>query len=228
MAQLSARERLTRLVDLASEQGVPARRELTDQLADLLLDWPPSYPAAMREPFEALLEKALQDVEPAARTLLAERFVKHSGMPLTVLNLLFLDAAPDIRREILLQNTNAPSRAGATPPIDEALLLFAARGATPDGLAGTLASRLGVKAEVAANILGDDSAHALAILCKGAQLARAAFSALAVLARPDAAGDEHYRRLANYDSVPPEGARALLSFWRSQLDEPVIPAVEAA
>src|SRR5256885_1906494 len=96
MAQLSARERLSRLVDLASEAGVPARRELTDQLADLLLDWPSSYPAAMREPFEALLEKALRDVEPAARRLLAERFVEHSEMPLTVLNLLVLDAAQEV------------------------------------------------------------------------------------------------------------------------------------
>jgi hypothetical protein len=227
MAQLSARERLTRLVDLASEPGVPARRELTGQLADLLLDWPPNYPTAMREPFEALLEKALQDVEPAARRLLAERFVKHSGMSLTVLNLLILDAAPEIRSEILSRNANLPPHADAASRIDEALLLFAARGTGRDGLAGTLASRLGIMPEIATTILADGSAHALAILCKGAQVARATFSALAVLARPDAAGDEHYRRLAAFDSVPAEGARALLTFWRGQV-EPTLPAVEAA
>jgi len=227
MAQLSARERLTRLVDLAGESGVSARRELTDQLADLLLDWPSSYPAAMREPFEALLETALQDVEPAARTLLAERFVKHSRMPLTVLNLLIFDAPPEIRVKIVLQNAEAFAHTTPECHIDGALLLFAARRARPDELAEILASRFGIKPEVAASILEDRSAHALAVLCKGAQLSRATYSAFAVLARPDAAGDEHYRRLATYDSVPDEGARALLVFWRNQL-EPTLPAIEAA
>jgi hypothetical protein len=227
MAQLSARERLTRLVDLASEAGVSARRELTGELADLLLDWPPSYPATMREPFEALLEKALREVEPPARTLLAERFVKHSGMPLMVLNQLFFDAPPEIRTTILSRNANNSAHAEAMPHIDGALLLFAARRARPDGLAETLAIWFGIKPEIAASALGDHSAHSLAILCKGAQLTRAAFSALAVLARPDVAGDEHYRRLAVYDSVPDDGARALLVFWRRQLD-PIPPAVEAA
>lgn len=227
MAQLSARERLTRLVDLASEAGVSARRELTGELADLLLDWPPSYPATMREPFEALLEKALRDVEPPARTLLAERFVKHSGMPLTVLNQLIFDAPPEVRTKILSRNADAFARNVATPHIDGALLLFAARRARPDGLAETLATWFGIKPEIAADVLRDHSAHSLAILCKGAQLTRAGFSALAVLARPDAAGDEHYRRLAVYDSVPDDGARVLLVFWRSQLDL-VPPAVAAA
>jgi hypothetical protein len=227
MAQLSARERLTRLVDLASEAGVSARRELTGELADLLLDWPANYPATMREPFEALLEKALRDVEPPARTLMAERFVKHSRMPLTVLNQLIFDAPPEIQIKILSRNADAHAHNVAPPHIDGALLLFAARRATPDGLAETLATRFGIKPEIAASVLRDHSAQSLAILCKGAKLTRAAFSALAVLARPDVAGDEHYRRLAVYDSVPDDGARALLVFWRSQLD-PIPPAVEAA
>jgi hypothetical protein len=227
MAQVSARERLTRLIDLASESGGRARCELTGQLADLLLDWPASYPPAMREPFEALLEKALQEVDPTARTLLAERFVKRSGMPLTLLNLLVLDAAPEIRTEILQRNANAVSHTGARPCVDEPVLMFAARTAMREELADILASQFRIGPETAVSILADHSAHALAILCKGAQVRRAAFSALAVLARPDAAADEHYRRLATYDSIPQDGARALLLFWRKQL-EPVLPAVEAA
>lgn len=227
MAQPSARERLSRLVDLASEPGVPARRELTDQLADLLLHWPPSYPAAMREPFEALLERALQDIDPTARALLAERFVGHAGMPLAVLNLLIFDAAPEIRLEILSRNTSAAANDAATPRVDEALLLFAARGATPGDLGGTLASQFRIKSDIAGCILADPSAQTLAILCRGTQLSRAAFSALAVLARPEAAGDEHYRRLAMYDSVPIDGARGLIAFWREQLQPPLLE-VEAA
>jgi hypothetical protein len=111
--------------------------------------------------------------------------------------------------------------------MDEALLLFAARSATSEDLAETLASQFRIRPEIGASILADDSAHALAILCRGAPIARATFSALAVLARPGAAGDDHYRRLAIYDSVPAQGARALLAFWREQV-EPGLPVVEAA
>ena len=41
-------------------QAIPAQvpaRELTNELADLLLDWPESYPAVMREPFSRLFSK---------------------------------------------------------------------------------------------------------------------------------------------------------------------------
>src|SRR5438105_15777845 len=100
MTLLHPRERLNRLVELASQSGLPARRALANDLADLLLDWPAAYPPAMREPFEALLEKAVRDVEPAARAILAERFTGDTGTPLAILNLLIFDAAPAIKTAI--------------------------------------------------------------------------------------------------------------------------------
>ena len=72
MSSISPRERLSRLVELAAETDLAARRALVDGLADLLLDWPASYPVGMREPFEALLEKSLRNLEPASRAALAE------------------------------------------------------------------------------------------------------------------------------------------------------------
>ncbi len=211
MATASARERLARLVDLASQSEMPAR-ELTDELADLLLDWPENYPPAMREPFEALLEKSLRDVDPAARKLLAQRFADGT-MPLSVLNTLIFDADPQARQAILARNATEANDATAARMVDERDLLAAARAGTIE-LPLVLALYFGIPRDVAAKALADRSAFSLALLCSGIGCSRAAFSALAVLASPQADTDESYRRLAAYDQVPDDGARALLQFWR--------------
>src|SRR3954468_3401028 len=104
MAIFSARERLTRLVELAGQEGFEARRALAGELADLLLAWPSIYPRGMREPFEALLEKTMRDIGPAERAALADRFVADEDMPLSILNLLVFDAGPETRDAILLRN----------------------------------------------------------------------------------------------------------------------------
>jgi hypothetical protein len=227
MASITPRERLTRLVDLASDSGTGSRQELTTELADLLLDWPESYPAMMREPFEALLEKALQDIEPAARGLLAKRFVG-SDMPLSVLNALFFDAPLEIKIEILARNAVARnSSIPAAFTVKEQALLVAARAADSLKLADVIASRFGVSRTVAAMVFEDRSAYSLATLCKGARLSRGVFSALAVLTGPAAAHDENYRRLATYDAIPDDGARALLNFWQGETAGQILSA-EAA
>jgi hypothetical protein len=216
MASIPPRERLTRLVNLASESGTGSRQELTNELADLLLNWPDSYPATMREPFEALLEKALGDIEPASRGLLARRFVG-SDMPLSVLNALFFDAPAEVKVEILARNAIA----GSGPPscrlaaTDQALL-SATRSADPLGLPDLIATHFDVSPATAAMVLADSTAYSLATLCKGAKLSRGTFSALAVLTEPSAAHDENYRRLAAYDAIPENGACALLRFWHGE------------
>jgi len=214
MAAAPARERLARLVDLASQSEMPAR-ELTDELADLLLDWPSNYPLAMREPFEALLEKSLRDVDPAARALLAQRFADGT-MPLSVLNTLIFDANPEARQAILARNATEANDATAARMVDERDLLAAARAGTIE-LPLVLALYFGIPTDVAAKALADRSGFSLALLCSGIGCSRAAFSALAVLASPHADTDESYRRLAAYDQVPENGAVALMQFWRSQL-----------
>jgi hypothetical protein len=231
MSSSSPRERLSKLVELAAETDLAARRALVDGLADLLLDWPAAYPSAMREPFEVLLEKSLRNVEPGLRGELAERFVGRTDTPLHLLNLLVFDAAPEIKCAILLRNAlarEARSGAGAASEFTgEATLLAAARASLPDVLPGTLASRLAIAPDIAAQILLDASGWMLATLCKGAGFRRATFSALAMLAHADASPDESYRRLAAYDAVPLDGASALVAFWRAQI-EPARPAAQAA
>lgn len=218
MAVFSARERLTRLVELAGRDGAEARRALAGELADLLLGWPSIYPRGMREPFEALLEKTIRDVGADARASLAERFGASEDAPLSILNLLVFDAPPETRRAILERNAAAAEKAPGLSriPINETALLAAARAAPIADLASVLAPRLGIPLEIAQQILDDRSAAMLALLSKGAGLRRPVFSALVVLAWPHATSEESYRRLAGYDDVPEAGARALFSFWRLQ------------
>lgn len=219
MSDAPPRERLNRLAELAAETGVEARRKLTGELADLLLDWPSVYPQSMREPFEALLERALTDLEPQARALLAERFAQRPGTPLALLNGLIFDAAPQLRAEILARNASSDF-ASRNPPAGEGGLLTAIRSAQLTEMADVLSSQLHIPRATAERIVKDGSAQMLAALCQGAGLSRPTFSALAVLAAPFADADEHYRRLAAYDDVPPPAARGLVCFWQKQAEVP--------
>jgi hypothetical protein len=210
---------------LAGQTDGPARHELTNELADLLIDWPETYPSAMREPFEALLEKALRDIEPEARALLAQRFAANATIPLSVINALIFDATSEVRAEILARNSVVPD--DIRSHVDEIGLLAHARSTGVAGLVNVVARRLQIGDVIATNILSDASGFMLALLCKGAGMSRAAFSALAVLARPSAPSEEHYRRLAAFDDVPEDSARALLAFWRRQV-VPAEPITQAA
>lgn len=214
----NARERLNRLVELAGQSGATARGALASELADLLLDWPATYPTAMREPFEALLEKAVRDVEPSARTALAARLVENDDTPLTILNLLLFDAAPETKAAILRRNASRGNSRFSTIRIgvEELSLLAAMRAAASHEFGHVLAVRFRIAPATAAQIVVEEDGYGLAVLCRAVGTMRATFSALAVLARPQANGEAHYRRLAMYDAVPDEGPAALLDFWRVQ------------
>jgi hypothetical protein len=216
MSAINARERLTRLVELAGQNGPGARRALVGELADLLLDWPSNYPPSMREPFEALLEKAVQDVDALTRARLAERFAATTGSPLPFLNALVFDAAPETRDAILVRNAAADPGSERPFVLNETALIAAARGALAGDMAHVLAARFGIEADTAARIVADEWAYLLAVLCKGAHAGRATFSALALLADSAVAGDKSYARLAVYDGVAQTGSEALLKFWQAQ------------
>ena len=222
MATVTARDRLTRLVDLATQESGATRYALVSELAELLLDWPSSYPSPMREPFESLLERAIRDVNSETRRELAERFVGSTEMPVSTLNLLVFDASPETRHAILLRNAaSAGTRSSVIElAVNEVALVAAIRKAAREHKAGILACRFGIDDEKAAQILEETSGAMLAVLCKGAGVRRATFSALAVLALPAATADENYRRLAAYDSVAEEGAAAILQQWRAQARTP--------
>jgi hypothetical protein len=218
MAVFSARERLSRLVELAGQEGIEARRALAGELADLLLSWPSIYPRGMREPFEALLEKTVRDIGPAERAMLADRFIAADDMPLSILNLLVFDAAPETKHAILHRNAASAETAAAVAriPVNEAALLAAARGTSIENLPAVLAPRLGIGVEIVRSVLEDSSGAMLAVLCKGSDMRRQTCSALAVLTQRDVASEESYRRLAAYDDMPEPGSKALVRWWRSQ------------
>jgi hypothetical protein len=207
------RERLTRLVELATQHAPEKRRVLAIELCDLLLDWPANYPHAMREPFETLLEKTMRLIDRETRVALIARIAEAENTPRAFLSEYFFDAPHELRTTILARN--AQTAAAARSPIDEAALIGLARSTTLDAFAEALAAALEVPPETAARILHDETAQALAVAAKGAHLSRAAFSTLAVLAGAHAP-DETLARLSAYDGVAQDGAEGMIAFWRTQ------------
>jgi Uncharacterised protein conserved in bacteria (DUF2336) len=77
-----------------------------------------------------------------------------------------------------------------------------------------LAQSLGVEPAMARQILDDESGAALAVACKGANIDRAAFSALALLTRPGLERSHAHAVLDAFDNVPTSEATRLLRGWR--------------
>jgi hypothetical protein len=228
-----ARERLQRLIELAGENTPEKHRALAFELCDLLFDWPGRYPAAMREPFEALLEKVLRRLDGTTRRMIAARLATHAETAITLLNEFYLDMPAEARVGILARNANfaeiAPQEDGHA---DDAPLIDAARHTRGNELAAAFAHFLGVPAVTAQRILEDSSGNALAVACKGARVRRATFSALALLTLPEIRSNPTVRhaRLSAFDDIPQGGADTMLDFWRrAHQDGPTIEAgVQAA
>jgi hypothetical protein len=215
------KERLSHLLELAA-QGAGERAALAGEVADLLLDWPASYPAGMRVAFEALLEKIVREIDLEACVALAARFVDRTDdTPLGLLNAFFL-CAPETMRAAILARNDAAGAIDALP-IDSETLLHAAR--TADNFGAALVHLAGLPEDLAAAIASD--AGALAVLCKGAGISRATFSAIAILAGPLRSVHENFAMLAAYDQVPANGAAQLLAFWQGR-GEPQAKALIAA
>ncbi len=208
------KERLSHLVELAA-QGEAARPRLAHELSDLLLDWPADYPDAARLPFEALLEKAVREVDRDTRAALAARFARRADAPVDLLNELFFAAPAEMKDDIVARNAregHASADTGCT--VDEQHVLDALR--SGNGFTGMFALALGISEATADEILADETAQSLALACKGVHMDRAAFSAIAVLSAKDRGLDDAYARLAAYDIVPEAAAERLLAFWRSR------------
>jgi hypothetical protein len=209
------RERLTKLVELATENAPDKRRLLATELCDLLLDWPANYPHAMREPFETLLEKTMRLIDRETRIALIARIADARDAPLGFVSAYFFDAPDELRAAILARNAQDPQAAPGRG-VDEAALIALARATPRDALADALADALDVPPETAARILHDGSGQALAVAAKGAHLSRATFSTLALLADGAGAPDETLARLAAYEGVPQDGCESMLAFWRGR------------
>lgn len=209
----SPKERLCHLLELAA-QGAGERAHLADEVADLLLDWPAQYPAAMRATFDALLEKIVREMEPGAAAALATRFEGREDFPLTLLNEFFLYASPQMKDAILRRNDAGAEIACAS--LDGDALLRAAR--TGREFPQSLAEIAAIPESLATAVLNDASARALAALAKGAGIARASFSAMAILTGPARSVHENFAMLGVFDAVPRNGAAHLLGHWRARAE----------
>jgi hypothetical protein len=167
-----------------ADQGPALRAALAEEVAELLTNWPSGYPESMREICEALLAKAAHDLDAATRARLRVQLYSRSEL-----------AAPVLPRESASQ-----------------ALIEAARAA--DHLPAALAQSLGVDDETAQQILDDESGAALAVACKGANIDRAAFSTLALLAHPGRDRNHAFAVLDAFDNVPISEATRVLRSWR--------------
>jgi hypothetical protein len=213
-----AKQRLTHLIELASQNAPENRRVLAVEVCDLLIDWPVHYPTSMREPFEALLEKTVRAIDEETRRALVAKLAPRPETPLPLLNEFYFDAQSETRDAIMLRNALMDGDATRTDGIatDEPALLAAARSKPQSEFTESFAALLGIERATAEHILHDHSARALAIVCKGAHLARATFSALAVITESGNGLSEQRERLASFDSVPLTAAERLLGFWRTR------------
>ncbi|HUO91475.1 MAG TPA: DUF2336 domain-containing protein [Rhizomicrobium sp.] len=213
------RERLTRLIELASENAPEKQAALAFELCDLLVDWPPRYPQIMREPFEALLEKVLRRLDETTRRLIATRLSQNSETAVALLNECYLDVPAKARSMILERNQtpgdDEPSRVDLEA---EARLIAAARQMGPIEFTHQFAEFFGVSPMMAQSILEDVSGDALAVACKGIGMRRVTYSTLVVFAagRTGAGADAIYDRLAVFDAIPETGARRMLGHWRKE------------
>jgi hypothetical protein len=198
-----ADERLGQLLALAAERRwSPLAREL----CDLLLYWPPGWPGAMHAPIAALFETALREADDDTQTVLAGRLAGHSEIPLKLMNAVYLAAPAPLRREILMRNElEGPEPAPFV--LSRPALLTAARNRQGD-FTGALARLGGFSRRTATAVLNDATGEALAVVCRGGDLDRAGFSAVALLRAPESVP------LAVYDSVAPKAAALITADWR--------------
>jgi hypothetical protein len=210
---LTPKERLCHLLELAA-QGPEQRAALAGEVAGMLLDWPTQYPLAMRATFEALLEKIAREMDLPSRVELAARFESRSDARLALLNELFLAASAEMKDATLARNDALAVVAAIE--VDGNAVLCAAR--TQEDFSLHLARLIGVPRAIAAQIVGDKSGRALAVVCRAANISRATFSAIAVLSGPPCTAHESLSVLSVYDKVPANGSVHLLAFWRARGD----------
>ena len=167
----------------------------------------------------------LADQGPALRAALAEEVAElliawPSDYPesmRTICETLLAKAARDVdaatRARLRVQLYSDPDLTARVLPresVSQKLVTAARNGALQDALAESL----GVELRMAQQILDDESGAALAVACKGSQIDRAAFSALALISRPGRDRASAYAVLDAYDTMPISEATRVLRGWR--------------
>jgi hypothetical protein len=182
---MSGTQRLLNLLSLA-DQGPAMRAALTEEVAELLTNWPADCPLEMRGSCESLLPRAAREVDDDTRARLRIR----------------LYADPALSARVLPREAQDKS------------LVDSARAGEP--LGQRIARALGISEYLAIEILEDVSGHALAVAAKAIGLNRAAFSTLVLLAQPGGDLGACYAKLDAFDTISaPEASRELRS-WSDQ------------
>ena len=215
----AVKERLSRLLMLASERRWTA---LADTLAGLAFDWPADFPEVLRPTVKALLLHAVRETDAETRRRLAARLGGHGDLPLTLLLELYLEAPAPVRREILMRSELESGEEYESEAADAAMLLAAARQDSVRDFAAFMCGAFHLSRHIAEAILVDASGEPLAVLCRGAGIDRATFTALALLR-----GAQDLP-LAAYDTVPDRAAKRITSYWRSQAVLPYPEHIQAA
>ncbi len=167
----------------------------------------------------------LADQGPALRAALAEEVAdllinwpgdypdSMRGICETLLAKAVRDVDADTRARLRVQLYADPELSHRVLPRESVAqnLVAAARNG---GLPAVLADSLGVEPGMAQQILDDETGAALAVACKGAQIDRAAFSALALLTRPGRNGTGMHTVLDAYESMSLSEATRVLRGWR--------------
>lgn len=182
---MSGTERLLKLLSLA-DQGPVMRAALAEEVAELLTDWPADCPTEMRGACEALLARAVREVDDGARARLRIR----------------LCADPVLSARVLPREAQ-----------DKALVDAARAG---EKLAPRMARALGICESLANDILQDPAGHALVVAAKAMGLNRAAFSTLALLGQPGGDLTSCYARLDAFDAISAAEASREFRRWSDQ------------
>jgi hypothetical protein len=163
-----------------------------------------------------LLEKAIRETDQRTRIGLVQRISASPHAPVDLLNEFFFEAPAVAKDAIIARNAGGQDAEDEDDgAIDQTGLIEAFRN-DRSNLAQSLAEAVGLSPATVHAALGDQSARALAVLCKGARLSRATFSAIALLSDRNRSADDSYLRLASFDVVPASAAKTMLAFWRTR------------
>jgi hypothetical protein len=211
---MSARERLTQLIDLASASAGEERGALAVELAQVLADWPHDYPAHMRASFALLLERISRELDDATRKDVAGRVASDMTAPLGLLNEFFFEFAPDKRTVFLSRISAEVALSGPPLAVDEPALIHAVRSYPRETFVQTVSRLTGIPLSIAARAVADASGEGFGLLCKGAGLSRTAYSTIVMLT--DASLDAGERKLVLHEAIPEDTAIRLVHFWRTR------------
>lgn len=206
-----ATERLRKFLSLV-DQGPAQRAALAEELADFLAHWPQDCPEKMRAPVSALFDMTLSEADSALLRRLAGMLVPLPPLPIESYARIFALAPPQTQRQILDACQRGPVNNPPMVIFKPDQLITAARVGVGD-FAPELAAWMQIPPRLSVQILADESAMSLAVLCKGTLLGRARFSALSLILFQDLPLSA--ARLGIYDDIPQSAAMRLTGIWQA-------------